>query len=97
VRRIVAVAAPERIVLFGSRARSDHRPDSDIDVLVITESDEPRYARSGGLYTALAGLPREVDADIVVYTPAEIHEWTGAPRSFITSAVREGGVLHEKR
>lgn len=96
VRRIVAVADPDRIILFGSRARGDHRPDSDVDLLVVQESDEPRYARSGKLYTALARLPREVDVDIVVFTPREIWEWSGVRQAFETTAVREGVVLYER-
>lgn len=41
-RRIVEVCEPEKVIVFGSRARRDHRPDSDIDILVVAESDEPR-------------------------------------------------------
>jgi uncharacterized protein len=43
VRRIVEAVGPDRIIVFGSRARGDARPDSDFDVLVIKKSDEPRY------------------------------------------------------
>ena len=46
VRRIVAAGDPQRIVLFGSRARSDNSEDSDIDLLVIEDSELPRYKRS---------------------------------------------------
>jgi predicted nucleotidyltransferase len=50
VRRIVSVVQPEKIVLFGSRARGDARPSSDLDLLVIAESDEPRFRRSSRVY-----------------------------------------------
>ena len=46
VRRIVDTAQPEKVILFGSQARGDARPNSDSDVLVIKPSDEPRYRRS---------------------------------------------------
>ena len=46
VRRIVAAGDPQRIVLFGSRARYDNSEDSDIDLLVIEDSELPRYKRS---------------------------------------------------
>ena len=59
VRRIVALADPDKIIVFGSRARGDHRADSDIDILVIKESTEPRYKRSRVLYGALANLPAQ--------------------------------------
>ena len=55
VNRIVEAAHPEKIVLFGSRARGNPRPDSDLDVLVIADSREPRYRRSAPLYGAQIG------------------------------------------
>lgn len=95
VRRIVAATDPDKIIVFGSRARGDHRPDSDIDILVIKESSEPRYKRSRGLYGMLSDIM--VGVDIVVYTPDEVREWQGARRAFVTTAVREGKVLYERR
>jgi len=85
---------PERVILFGSRARGSAQPESDFDLLVIKESDQPRYQRSAPLYTALADLPVEVE--IMVYTPAEVREWSNVPQAFVTTAVREGKVLYEK-
>ena len=94
VERIEAIARPERVILFGSRARGESRPDSDFDLLVIAESDEPRYRRSAPLYAALAAIP--VEADVVVYTPSEVVEWSAVPQAFVTTAIREGYVLYER-
>jgi uncharacterized protein len=94
VRRIVAVADPDRIIVFGSRARGDHRPDSDLDILVIKESAEPRYKRARGLYGALASLPLEVD--ILVYTLQEVREWSEVSQALVTTAAREGLVVYER-
>jgi uncharacterized protein len=41
VTRIAKALKPSQIILFGSRARGDHRVDSDYDILVITEIGEP--------------------------------------------------------
>jgi predicted nucleotidyltransferase len=41
VRRILSVGAPHKIILLGSRARGDARSDSDLDLLVIEDSDRP--------------------------------------------------------
>lgn len=41
VRRVLAAGAPVKIVLFGSRDRGDVRPDSDLDLLIIEETDLP--------------------------------------------------------
>ncbi len=63
-------------------------------MLVIKQSDEPRYRRSIPLYVSLADLPVEVD--VIVYTPQEVEEWSQVPEAFVTTAVREGKVLYEK-
>jgi predicted nucleotidyltransferase len=94
VARIVETIQPDKIILFGSRARGDARPDSDYDILVIKESHEPRHRRSVPLYVALAGLPAEVE--VMVYTPEEVEEWSQVPQAFITTAVREGKALYER-
>jgi|ERR1051325_1647111 predicted nucleotidyltransferase len=96
VRRIVKAVGPEKIVLFGSRARGDHRPDSDIDLLVIKESNVPRSQRPVAIHAALEGLPIEVDAEVMVYTPKEVEEWKGSQAAFVTTALREGKLLYEK-
>ncbi len=95
VRRIVETVQPEKVILFGSRARGDARPNSDFDMLVIKQSDEPRYRRSIPLYVALADLPVEVE--VMVYTPEEVDEWSQVPQAFVTTAVREGTAIYERR
>ncbi len=94
VQRIREVADPDRIVLFGSRARGDARPDSDVDLLVIKPSAEPRHRRAAPLYTKLADLPVEVE--IVVFTPEEVEDWSQVREAFVTTALREGKVLYER-
>lgn len=94
VRRIVQLVSPLKVILFGSRARSDARPDSDFDLLVVRNSDKPRPERSAPIYTALADLPAEVE--VMVYTPAEIEEWEQVPEAFVTTAIREGKVLYAR-
>jgi len=95
VRRIVEAAQPEKIILFGSRARGEARFGSDIDLLVIKQSDEPGYRRDAPLYVALAGLHSPID--VLVYTPEEIREWSAVPQAFVTTAIREGRVLYERK
>ena len=94
VRRILSVGSPEKIVLFGSRARGNARPDSDLDVLIIEESDRPRHRRAGRYRLALLGLfPAK---DIVVWTPSEVEAWRGVPNAFITAILAEGKALYER-
>ena len=93
VRRIVATAHPKRIILFGSRARGDARPDSDVDLLVIADSTKPRYRRAAPLYGVLSDIL--IPMDILVYTPEEVREWSEVRQAFVTTAIREGRVLYE--
>ena len=94
VQRIVSAGNPEQIVLFGSRARLETTAESDIDSLVIEESDEPRFKRSPRYYIATCGtFPAR---DIVVWTPEEFREWETVPNHFVTTARREGRVLYER-
>ncbi len=94
VVRIRRALNPERIILFGSRARGEGGSRSDYDLLVIQESDLPRYRRSVPVYPALADLPVEVD--VVVYTPREVQEWSPVPQAFVSTAIREGRVIYER-
>lgn len=95
VRRLVAAIDPERIILFGSRARGEERSDSDVDLLLIKNSEEPPHRRVVQAYRALAGLG--VPKDILWRTPWEIEEWSLVRNYVTTRAIREGRVLYEKR
>ena len=92
VRRILAVGSPRKVVLFGSWARDEGRRDSDLDLLIVEDSDLPRHKRAARYYCALAGVfPAK---DILVWTPQEVDEWAAVPNAFVTSALREGKVLY---
>jgi len=94
VERILSAGSPQRIVLFGSRARGTARPDSDLDLLIIEESALPRYKRPARYLRALLGLfPAK---DVVVWTPQEVQAWQQVSNSFIAAALREGQTLYER-
>ncbi len=67
VQRIVGAVHPLRIILFGSVARGDVRPDSDIDVLVIVPDGTHRLNTTRYLYKRMFGFGHPVD--IMVATP----------------------------
>jgi predicted nucleotidyltransferase len=94
VSRIVTAVHPERVLLFGSHARGDAAQQSDVDILVVAESSRPRYERAVPIYRAIADVPVEVD--VIVYTPAEVRDWSRVDQAFVTTALREGRVLYER-
>lgn len=94
VSRIAGQFHPQKIILFGSRARGETCQDSDVDLLIIAPSTEPRWRRAVAVYRLLAGLG--VPKDIVWWTPEEIAEWREVKSHFIHTALREGKVLYEK-
>ena len=62
-RKLVEVCAPVCIYLFGSVARGDDGPDSDLDFLVVVPDDAPQALfRSGVIARALWGIPYAADA-----------------------------------
>jgi len=93
VEKMRLVGSPEKIILFGSRARGDARADSDIDLLVVEHSSLPRYKRAARYRKAVTGM--FVAKDIVVWSPEEIEEWKDVPNAFVTMILREGKVLYE--
>jgi len=95
VRRIVAAVDPEKIILFGSYAYGKPHKDSDLDLLIIMPSDQPRWRRSIPIYNALRGLL--LPKDVIVYTPEEVEEWADVPQAFVTTAIHKGRVLYEKK
>lgn len=94
VRRILTIGSPVKIVPFGSHAKGTARPDSDLDLLIIEESDLPPYRRSGRYRRVLCGVfPAK---DIVVWTPQEVDEWKAVPNAFISTPLAEGKLLYER-
>jgi predicted nucleotidyltransferase len=64
-RRIRAVSDPEKIILFGSYARRDFTPHSDLDLLVIKADVDSTRAEAARIYTALADLALPVDVVVM--------------------------------
>jgi predicted nucleotidyltransferase len=71
VRRIVEVGQPDQIILFGSAARRQLRPDSDFDLLVVKSGITDARELKQKIQVHLFGIP--IPIDIVVTTPEELH------------------------
>jgi predicted nucleotidyltransferase len=94
VRRIVEAFRPRRIVLFGSRALGQPRPDSDLDLMVEMETADPPAERVRAI-DALFGLRRWA-MDLVVYTPQEIEQQRQYRNSLLRAIEAQGRVLYEQ-
>lgn len=94
VRRIVERFHPEKIILFGSYARGDAGPDSDVDLLVVmpVAGSKRQIAVEISLALAGAGLPK----DIIVVTPDEVARLRDIVGTIIYPAVREGKVVYDR-
>jgi predicted nucleotidyltransferase len=88
VRRIVDVAQPDRIILFGSAARGQMGPDSDVDLLVVKSGVPHRRRLAQAIHRRLFGIG--VPVDILVVTPADIESFRDKVGTIIGPALREG-------
>lgn len=89
---LIDAARPERIILFGSHARGDARPDSDLDFLVIEAKVEDRAKEMVRLRRALR--PLRIPVDILVYSSEDVARWGDQPGSALYWALREGKVVY---
>ena len=97
IKRIVSELNPEKIILFGSYAYGNPTPDSDVDLLIITETngnDKEKYrAASMSLY------PRQFPVDILIRTPKEVDDALKGGKDgsfFIREIIKKGKVLYDR-
>lgn len=92
IRRIVEVAQPEKIVLFGSAARGEMNRHSDVDLLVVKEAPDLRKL-TARVYRRLYGVGAAVD--VVMVTPQDVERYKDSHALVIKPALREGKVMYE--
>ena len=92
IRRAVQVAQPEKIILFGSAARGDMGPHSDVDLLIVKQGADA-LDLMGDIYMNLYGVGGAVDA--VVVTPADVERYKDSHGLAIKPALQEGKVVYE--
>jgi predicted nucleotidyltransferase len=93
VQRLVQGLRPEKIILFGSHAYGEPTEASDIDLLiVVSDSDQPRYRRAREAYECLWGLT--APTELIVLTRKELEMAARVPTSLGYQALRRGRVLY---
>jgi predicted nucleotidyltransferase len=92
---LVARLRPERVILFGSRARGEARGDSDLDIIVVAQAFEGvPFLKRMPMVLRMVRFPRHVD--FLCYTPAEF-EQVQRTSAIVHQAVQEGVVLYDAK
>jgi len=98
VQTIVREVDPERIYLFGSRARGNERADSDVDLLIVDRKSfgpgHSRFREINQIYRALSSF--RVPKDIVLYSSDEFAKWRTSINHVVGRCNREGKLLYER-
>ena len=98
VQAIVDEVNPEQVILFGSHARGDAGPDSDVDLIIVESApfgeDRDRHVEETRLWRALASF--HVPKDLLVYSRDEVEYWRDSLNNVLARALREGRVLYER-
>jgi predicted nucleotidyltransferase len=92
VQRIVEAVHPLKIILFGSAARGEMGPDSDVDVLVVMPEDVDRLGTAEYLHTQFFGIPLAVD--VVVATPGDLVRYGRSVGLIYRTVLEEGRELY---
>ncbi len=95
VNRIATKFNPDKIILFGSYAAGTPNNDSDLDLLIIQDTELPPHRRSFDIQKFLIGSL--VPMDILVYTNKEFEQEQKEKYSFISSAIKTSKILYERR
>ncbi len=94
VKRIVKKFHPEKIILFGSQARGDAGPDSDVDLLVVMEFDGSKLDKAVEIGVALGSI--QVPTDIIVTRPEDFAWRKDIVGTIEYPATHEGKILYAR-
>ncbi len=92
VQQIVNTVHPLKIILFGSAARDQMYPHSDLDLLVIVADGTHRRKAAQAIYRSLLGVG--VAKDIVVVTENDVQQYGDNPALVLYPALREGKEIY---
>jgi predicted nucleotidyltransferase len=88
VRRVTTAVHPLRVVLFGSAARGEMGPRSDVDLLIVVPDGTRRRDASRKAFRALSGLG--IAKDVIVVTESDVKQFGKNPSLVIKPALEEG-------
>jgi len=91
---VLKVVIPDTIILFGSQARGDARPDSDYDILVIKSGLENERKTAQAIYRIFVDIDTPIGVDIIVKTPESVEKNKQMVVSIVKEALKEGIVIY---
>jgi len=94
LQKLISDYSPQKVILFGSYAYGNPRPDSDIDLLIIKETDERFIDRPITVRRILSDPRRTIGLEILVLTPEELAKRLAIGDQFLAEIVKEGRVLY---
>jgi uncharacterized protein len=98
VQAIMGEVDPERIYLFGSRARGDARRDSDVDLLIVVSEpfgpEHSRFQEINRVYRALSSF--RIPNDVLLYSSDEFGKWSQSLNHVVGRCSREGKLLYAR-
>jgi len=94
VTRIASRFNPYKIILFGSFANGTQKEDSDLDLLIVQDSDLPMQKRGLDIRMSLIGI--KIPMDILIFTKSEFEQEKNKNSSFLSSAIKNSKILYER-
>ena len=92
VQQIVEKFKPQKIILFGSYARGNPRPESDVDMLVVMDTSLREVQQS---IQICQQIEYRFGLDLIVHTPKHLDERLKMKDWFLRDVLKEGKVLYE--
>jgi len=95
VDKIINNFNPDKIILFGSYAYGHPAVDSDMDIMIVMDTDEKPHKRAVSVRKVLKGIG--IPKDIIVKTPEEFERFKDIVGTIVYPAAHKGKVIYERR
>ena len=95
VKRIALNYNPDKIILFGSYANGTYSENSDLDFILVKETNAPKHKRGIEVRRLFYGFT--IPMDFKIYTTSEFNSELSNQFSFLSSAIKESKILYERK
>ena len=95
VDKIINNFNPDKIIIFGSYAYGHPTVDSDMDIMIVMDTDEKPHKRAVSVRKVLKGIG--IPKDIIVKTPEEFERFKDIVGTIVYPAAHKGRIIYERR